>query len=76
MQEEQNSTAVLDIQFDHEAWRDAMPKHISRRQLARAIGTTDSNLIAIETGRSKPSILLAFRYCNFTHLPVSSLVKK
>lgn len=66
----------MGIDFNHEAWKSALPSTISRRKLAEAIGTTDSNLIAIEKGNSKPSILLAFRYCHFTHLPISELCLK
>jgi DNA-binding XRE family transcriptional regulator len=59
--------------FNHKAWRDARPKTISRRKLAQAIGTTDSNLLSIEKGKSKPSIDLAFRYCAYVHLPLEQL---
>lgn len=67
---------IMGIDFNHEAWKSARPTTISRRKLAKVIGTTDSNLIAIEKGNSKPSILLAFRYCDFTHLPISELCLK
>lgn len=63
----------LGFEFNHEAWKAARPENISRRALAKAIGTTDSNLIAIEKGMSKPSILLAFRYCYLTGIPITSL---
>lgn len=62
--------------FNHQAWREALPKHISRRKLAKAVGTTDSNLIAIEKGDSRPSIMLAFKYCDYVHLPIDSLCLK
>jgi DNA-binding XRE family transcriptional regulator len=73
-----NNKGVIDdrIQFNHDAWRAALPQHVSRRKLAAAIGTTGSNLIAIEKGKSKPSILLAFRYCDYVHLPLEALFIK
>lgn len=61
------------VEFNHKAWADARPKHVSRRKLAKEIGTSDSNLIAIEKGNSKPSIMLAFRYCVATRLPLEDL---
>jgi len=70
------NSSLAEIEFNTEAWRLARPQTISRRKLAAAIGTTDSNLIAIEKGNSKPSILLAFRYCDFTHLPIEALCVK
>jgi DNA-binding XRE family transcriptional regulator len=76
MENQQKKENPLGIDFNHEAWKAALPKTISRRKLAKAIGTTDSNLIAIEKGNSKPSILLAFCYCDFTHLDIAELCLK
>jgi DNA-binding XRE family transcriptional regulator len=76
MDNENDNQNPLGIGFNHEAWKAALPKTISRRKLAKAIGTTDSNLIAIEKGKSKPSILLAFCYCDFTHLEIADLCIK
>jgi DNA-binding XRE family transcriptional regulator len=59
--------------FNHEAWREARPKALSRRKLAKAVGTSDSNLFYIENGKSKPSWELAFRYCAYVHLPLENL---
>jgi hypothetical protein len=55
------NTQTNSVEFNHKAWAEALPKHVSRRQLAKEIGTTDSNLISIEKGLTKPSIMLAFR---------------
>jgi DNA-binding XRE family transcriptional regulator len=71
-----NEQAKETVKFNNQAWADARPKHISRRAFAREIGTTDSNLIAIEKGRSTPSLLLAFKYCLATRLPIEQLCSK
>jgi DNA-binding XRE family transcriptional regulator len=76
MARNKDTDAASKLQFNHEAWRSALPEHVSRRKLAAEIGTTDSNLISIEKGLSKPSLLLAFRYCDYTHLPLESLCVK
>jgi DNA-binding XRE family transcriptional regulator len=60
--------------FNHKAWADARPKTISRRAFAREIGTSDSNLLMIEQGKSMPSFGLALRYCKATHLPLQHLI--
>jgi DNA-binding XRE family transcriptional regulator len=64
------------IRFNFDAWREARPPGISRRKLAASIGTTDSNLIYIEQGKSTPSLILAFKYCDFVHLPIEKLCVK
>jgi DNA-binding XRE family transcriptional regulator len=69
-----NTPLIETITFNHQAWADARPKHISRRKFAREIGTTDSNLILIEKGESKPSIMLALAYCVATRLPMGDLL--
>lgn len=74
--DKEHNNSIFDIDFNHEAWRNARPRTMSRRKLAHTLGTTDSNLIAIEKGKSKPSVLLAFRYCHFTHLPIEDLCLK
>jgi DNA-binding XRE family transcriptional regulator len=64
---------IENVAFNHRAWADARPKHISRRKFAREVGTTDSNLISIEKGNSIPSMMLAIRYCIATRLPMENL---
>lgn len=61
------------IEFDHQKWKAAMPAGISRRKVAQALGVTDSNLISIELGHSKPSLMLAFKYCAMVNLPIEDL---
>lgn len=68
-------TELDKIGFDYDKWKSAMPENISRRKVAKALDTTDSNLLAIEKGKSKPSILLAFKFCKLTNLHISELVK-
>jgi DNA-binding XRE family transcriptional regulator len=68
-----NTQTDNSVEFNHKAWAEALPKHVSRRQLAKEIGTTDSNLISIEKGLTKPSIMLAFKYCLATRLPLEEL---
>lgn len=64
------------MDFNYEAWRAARPGDISRRKLAEILGTSDSNLISIEKGDTKPSMMLALRYCTYTGLPMDLLCLK
>ena len=63
MNTEHNKQKIDSVGFNREVWANARPHDISRRKLARMLGTSDSNLISIEKGASLPSILLAFKYC-------------
>lgn len=71
---EQAKKDLSGINFNHAKWREKLPKDVSRRKVAAVLETTDSNLISIEKGNSLPSILLAFRYCKLTDLPVDDLI--
>lgn len=62
------------ITFNNKAWKNALPKGISRRKVSIALETSDSNLISIEKGQSCPSILLAFKYCHLTGLSPNDLM--
>ena len=62
------------LNFNSEAWLSAMPSGYNRAQIARVLGVTDSNLLSIEKGRSKPSLILAVRYSKLTGVPVEQFV--
>lgn len=65
---------INSVEFDFHKWEQARPEDVSRRKLSRMLGTSDSNLLSIERGRSLPSIQLAFKYCILTGIEPNDLM--